>query len=307
MSESTGRLLPSGEDVKFSEIETGLARQWFDEGRCAPLALTATIVVVGPLNRLTEAAEALEGLTDIGVRAILISYGENPAPPVRVTRHAVALEGLRHQYLNNAVGALRLSSLPTLVWWRGGAAAESLDGLADLADRLVLDAEDPREVWRRVGALAERIAVSDLRWTRLTRWRALMAHFFDIPEVRAAAPGFHRLQVEGSDVHCARLFAGWLASSLKWNRPLDIDVRAKSGAPAIERVELGGDDEALTLRVASSRTCVEAAAKVQGHGGASRIVSLGEQGLAALVGEELRIRSRDLAFERAVAAAEGVV
>jgi glucose-6-phosphate dehydrogenase assembly protein OpcA len=299
--------LPSGEDVKFSEIETGLARQWFDEGRCAPLALTATIVVVGPLNRLTEAAEALEGLTDIGVRAILISYGENPAPPVRVTRHAVALEGLRHQYLNNAVGALRLSSLPTLVWWRGGAAAESLDGLADLADRLVLDAEDPREVWRRVGALAERIAVSDLRWTRLTRWRALMAHFFDIPEVRAAAPGFHRLQVEGSDVHCARLFAGWLASSLKWNRPLDIDVRAKSGAPAIERVELGGDDEALTLRVASSRTCVEAAAKVQGHGGASRIVSLGEQGLAALVGEELRIRSRDLAFERAVAAAEGVV
>lgn len=306
MSESAGRLLPFGVDVKFSEIETGLAGQWLDEGKCAPLALTATIVVVGPLDRLAEAAEALTGLTDIGVRAILISYGTNPAPTVRVAQHAVALEGLRHEYLNNAVAALRLSSLPTLVWWRGGAAAESLDGLADLADRLVMDAEDPREVWRRVGTLAERIAVSDLRWTRLTRWRALMAHFFDIPEVRAAAPAFHRLQIEGSDIHCARLFAGWLASSLQWTRPLDIDVRAKPGGAAIERVELGGDDEALTLSLASSRTCVEAAVRLRGHGGASRIVWLGEQGLAALVGEELRIRSRDLAFERAVAAAEGV-
>jgi len=35
-------------------------------------------------------------------------------------------------------------------------------------------------------------------------------------------------------------------------------------------------------------------------------VSLGNQGLAALIGEELRIRSRDLAFERAVAAVGGI-
>jgi glucose-6-phosphate dehydrogenase assembly protein OpcA len=307
MTESTGRLLPSGTDVKFSEIESGQAAQWLDAGKCGPLALTATIVVVGPLERLVEAAEALEGLTDIGVRAILISYGTNAVPPVRVAQHAVALEGLRQEYLNNAVGALRLSSLPTLVWWRGGAAAESLDGLGDLADRLVLDAEDPSDVWRRVGTLAERVAVSDLRWTRLTRWRALMAHFFDIPEVRDEAQGFHRLQIEGSDLHCARLFAGWLASSLKWDRPPDIDVRAKPGAPPVARVELGGDAETLTLSLASSGTCVEAAVRLRGQVGASRIVSLGEQGLAALVGEELRIRSRDLAFERAVAAAEGVV
>jgi glucose-6-phosphate dehydrogenase assembly protein OpcA len=307
MSESTGGLLPAGADVKFSEIPTGLAGQWLDEGRCGPHALTATIAVVGPPGRLVEAAEALEGLTDIGVRAILISYGTNPTPPVRVTEHAVALEGLRQEYLKNAVAALRLSSLPTLVWWRGGAAAESLDGLADLADRLVLDAEDPCEVWRRVPTLAELIAVSDLRWTRLTRWRALMAQFFDIPAVRAAAPGFHRVQVEGSDLHCARLFAGWLASSFQWNRPLDIDVREKSGAAAVERVELGGDVEALTLSLAPSRTCVEATVRLRGSGVASRMVSVGEQGLAALVGEELRIRSRDLAFERAVAAAEGAL
>jgi hypothetical protein len=35
-------------------------------------------------------------------------------------------------------------------------------------------------------------------------------------------------------------------------------------------------------------------------------VSLGDQGLAALIGEELRIRSRDLAFERAIAAIQRI-
>jgi hypothetical protein len=34
---------------------------------------------------------------------------------------------------------------------------------------------------------------------------------------------------------------------------------------------------------------------------------MGSQELAALVGEELRIRARDLAFERAVAASKGFV
>jgi hypothetical protein len=35
-------------------------------------------------------------------------------------------------------------------------------------------------------------------------------------------------------------------------------------------------------------------------------VSLGNQQLAALLGEELRIRARDMAFERAVAASRNV-
>ena len=51
-------------------------------------------------------------------------------------------------YLNNAVAALRLSSLPTAVWWRGGN-PEMLEGVANLADRMILDAEEPADVWAR--------------------------------------------------------------------------------------------------------------------------------------------------------------
>jgi glucose-6-phosphate dehydrogenase assembly protein OpcA len=298
-------LLPLGIEVPFSEIELTLGS--LDDGKRAPgRSLTATIVVVGPNDRLAEAAQAVEHLTDVGVRAILISDGTNPAPPVRVLDHAVALEGLRPDYLNNAVAALRLSSLPTLVWWRGGN-PDVLDGLADLADRLVFDVEEPEAVWARTKTLSERTATSDLRWTKLTRWRALMAQFFDLPEVRDAARSFNRIVIEGADPHAARLYAGWLSSSVELTSKAAIDVRARPGGASIESIEFGDGDQALTLSLGASGRCVETTARVQGRVAASRVGYLGDQGLAALIGEELRIRSRDLAFERAVAAAQGVV
>jgi len=302
MSES---LLPAGVAVSFSDIESALAGSSEDARHAAGAALTATVVVAGPRERLSEAAQAIESLKDIGVRAVLISYGDNPAAAVRVAGHTVLLEGLRPDYLNNAVAALRLSSLPTLVWWRGGQ-TDDIQGLATLADRLVLDAEDPLEVWKVVENLAQRTSVSDLRWTRLTRWRALMAHFFDIPEVCAAACDFRTLQVEGSDRHAMRLFAGWLLSIFGAAQDIVADLREQSGLAPIEAVVLGDGSQQLVLRLAANRTCVRTAAEITNLPSASRTVSLGNQQLSALLGEELRIRARDLAFERAVAASRDV-
>jgi hypothetical protein len=162
--------------VSFSDIESALAGS--NEARVRrPHRATATVVVPGRESVCRRAAQAIQSLRTSAC-AVLISCGDSPRL-VRVAGHTVALEGLRPGYLNNAVAALRLSSLPTLVWWRGGQ-TEDIQGLATLADRLVLDAEDPLEVWKVVENLAQRTSVSDLRWTRLTRWRALMAHFFDI-------------------------------------------------------------------------------------------------------------------------------
>lgn len=300
-------LLPLGVEVPFAGIEAALSGVRQEEGRHAPgHTFTATLVVTGPHGRLVEAARAVEQLTDIGVRAILISDGTNPSPPVRVREHVVALEGLRPDYLNNAVAALRLSSLPTVVWWRGGA-PEHLEGLAALADRLVFDAEAPDAVWARAETLSRLTATSDLRWTALTRWRALMAHFFDIPEVRLAAASFTSLIVEGADRDAARLYAGWLKSSLEWTSTVAIEWRAGSGAAPIEQIVLGGGDQALTLTLGADGGCIETAARVEGHAAASRVVSLGGRDLASLIGDELCIRSRDHAFERAVVAAQGVI
>jgi len=299
-------LLPLGREVPFSDIELALTRSGLDDGKRAPgRALIATIVVVGPHQRLAEAADAVEEGAPIGVRAILISDGANPAPTIRVMGHAVALEELRPDYLNNAVAALRLSSLPTAVWWRGGN-PEMFEGVANLADRVILDAEEPADIWARALPLAEHTAISDFRWARLTRWRALMAQFFDIPAVRDAAASFNRLVIEGGDRCSAQLYAGWLSSSLQWSSDVAIDLRTVPGSPSIQRIELSDGDQCLTLRLGQSGRCIEASARVGEYTEKSRVVSLGDQCLTNIICEELRIRSRDLAFERAVAAARGI-
>jgi hypothetical protein len=302
-------LLPSGLDVPFAEIEATLAHLVKDgrrRRRGPARALTATVIVIAPPARLTPAAEALEQLGEIGgVRAILISEGKRTAPSARVTETAIAISGLAPRFLNNAVASLRLSSLPAVVWWRGGA-AEALDDLANLADRLILDASDPDDAWSHARSLLEHTALTDLRWTALTRWRAALAHLFDLPQVRDGVGTMNRLEIDTRDVPAARLFAGWVQSSLRWKSSVPIAIRKVRGeAPTpLVCVKLVGSKVSITLAVKAKGDCLEAGVDRLEAG--TRIVPLGDGSLRSLIGEELGIRTRDLAFEHALAAAREI-
>jgi glucose-6-phosphate dehydrogenase assembly protein OpcA len=300
MSTPVPELLP-GEEVPFGKIASAMARGICQDAG-AMRALVATVVAIGPIEKLHAAAGTLQRVGDAGtVRGILISEGHNPAPSARVAGNTVSLEGLKASYVNNAVAALRLSSLPTLVWWCGGR-LDTLDGIADLADRIVLDEERPQEGWRRAATLFEDSAFSDLRWARLTQWRALMAHFFDIPEVLAASPGFTHVRIDGADRPSAALFAAWLTSSIPFRAPPSVELAHDDGdgQRPIGAIRLGDGEQELAIQMAGSRTCLETSVSVRGHQSGSRIVSLGDQSPAGLLTEELRIRARDVAFERAI-------
>jgi glucose-6-phosphate dehydrogenase assembly protein OpcA len=305
-TQSPSQLLPGGKEVPFAEIESTLSRLVQDgrrRSRAPARALIATVVVVGEPARLVQAAEALAQLGEAGgVRTILISEGGEPSPTALVTEHSIAITGLAPRYIDNAVASLRLSSLPALVWWRGGS-LEALDDVADLADRLVLDTDSPDEAWARAETFLEKTAVTDLRWTRLTRWRALLAHLFDLPRVREAAASVTRLSIDATDAAAARLFAGWLRTSLRWPASSQISIRriAADGKAPLERVQLAADSLTITLQASPTRTCLKAS--VEGQEGTTRVVPLGDGALTALIGEELGVRTRDLAFERALAAA----
>jgi glucose-6-phosphate dehydrogenase assembly protein OpcA len=301
-------LLPGGRDVPFAEIEATLARLVRDgrRRRSPARALTATVVVVASPPGLAAAAEALEQLGESGgVRAILISEGAHTAPMARVTENAIAISGLAPRFLNNAVAALRLSSLPAVVWWRGGS-VETLDGLAVLADRLILDVPDPDDAWARASALLDRTAVTDLRWTALTRWRAALAHLFDLPEVVRGAGALDRLDIQAKDVAAARLFAGWLRSRLRWTGRASIAIAAvkSEAASPLVRVALSGGDLSIVLAVKPNLACLEAS--VDRAEATTRVVPLGDGTLASLIAEELGVRTRDLAFEQALASAREI-
>jgi glucose-6-phosphate dehydrogenase assembly protein OpcA len=297
-------LLPDGVEMPFSEIAAALAHgDSRVERTTVPRALTATIVAVGPDDSLVDAADALRQLArTAAVRTILISEGQNARPHARLMEDIVAIPGLKAQFVDNAVAALRLSSLPTLVWWRGGS-APMLEALTHLADRVVLDDGDPVATWKQAVRLLDHSAFSDLRWTRLTRWRALMAHFFDVPEVRAAAPRFETLAVVGADRAAASLFSGWLGGALGRGRGLRLEFTDGTRGVFVERIALANSNEELAIELGRSGACVQTSADVTGHSAVVRMVSLGNQTAAALLAEELRIRARDMAFEQALHAA----
>ena len=269
-------------------------------------ALVATVIVIGRPERLDAAAEALRGRADAGsVRTILISEGTRATPVSDAEGDVIFVSGLAPRYINNAVASLRLSSLPSVVWWRGGSTG-ALDGLANLADRLVLDVEEPDEVWPHAPALFDRTVVTDLRWTRLTRWRSGLAHLFDLPQVRAATGHFESLTIDAPDAPAARLFAGWLRSTLRWPPSVTISIRQveRDAAAPLAAVRLVAKDMAVSLRLTPGRDCLDAG--VDGVGGCARVVPLGDASLPSLIGEELAVRTRDVAFERALLAAREI-
>jgi hypothetical protein len=295
-------LLPDGVETTFPQIETTMSRIAAGGTRDSmrtpgTVATTATVVVVGPKPRLIEVAESIRsGALMTGVRSIFIASGSLCTPAVRVTASEIALDGLRTVFIDNAVAALRLPSLPTVLWWRGGD-FESLQMLAGLVDRVVLDVEDPEPLWAQIDALIAEGPVGDLRWTTLTRWRVLMAHFFDMPAVQSAAARFSRIRIDARDRESARLYGAWLMTSLKLNNPR-LDVR-DDDRYTIGRVTLGNDAEEISLQRLDGSTCVEGRARVDGRE-ASRVSSIGDQNPATLMAEELRVRTHDAAFEAAV-------
>ena len=299
MSVEIEQLLPGAAEVPFANITDALSKGRDPGTRTTPpRTLTATVVAVCSRDRLTRVAATVAKLgASTAVRAILICEGGETRPKSFVSGDTVAIESLRPIFINNAVAALRLSSLPTLVWW-SGCSSDLLDDLAHLEDRVVMDDPDPLPVWKQAVGFFDHAAFSDLRWTRLTRWRALMAHFFDIPQARDAAPRLTRLDITGSDPLAGSLYAAWLAGSIGH------DVETHAGAATtgrfVEEVRLSNADEYLSLRLAQSGTCIVASAKVQNHREVQRTVPMGDRSDSALLAEELRIRVRDKAFELAV-------
>lgn len=265
-------------------------------------SLVATILAVGPAERMQETAATLDALrAEAAVRTVIVTLGSNGQPEVKTTGDTTVVEGILPRYLNNLVASLRLSSLPSLAWWRGGEAAV-LGDLASLVDRLVLDSLDPRTDWTTAVDLKERALISDLRWTKLTRWRNLMAQFFDRPDVRADAASLTSLDIIAADHHAAGLFSGWLTSSLPNGAAIRTSVAQSPSGHFMHSISLNGAGHAIRLELSRSLSCVETSISRPGQAVVTRVVPLGDQSLGALLTEELRVRSRDEAFERAVAA-----
>ncbi len=276
------------ENTTSPQIARALVRARVDSGSPAmDMVLTALVVTddetVGESLR-TAAALSREHPS----RVIGIVLGDGRGHPrvdatVRVGENAAGesillrLSGPLTKHAESVVLPLLLPDSPVVVWWPGKPPTNpSEDPIGRLAPRRLTDAEASDSPVRTLKTTARHYSPgdTDLSWTRLTPWRALLAAALD-----QATGTVHRGSVEaGSGNPAARLLTAWLQSRLR----VPITERRSEGEQ-IARVVLETDAGDVTIERIDAETCLFSI-----PGAAPRHVPLGPRTLAELLAEDLR-------------------
>lgn len=191
----------------------------------------------------------------------------------------------------SVVRPLLLPDSPVVIWWPGKVPTNrAADELGQLAMRRLTDASSAA---RPITALKARArdytpGDTDLSWTRVTPWRALLAAALDQypAKIKSAT-----VEAERSNAS-ADLLAAWLGSQLK----VDINrvVSAGPGLTAVRMTTAAGD-------IAITRgDGLLASYAVPGQ--PERLVALKRRDLTELISEELRRMDADDVFQRALLA-----
>jgi glucose-6-phosphate dehydrogenase assembly protein OpcA len=242
----------------------------------------------------------------------------------QVTIHA---EGPPAMHLESFAGPLLVPDLPVFLWYPGEFSPRSQEfaAMAELADRIIVDSaasESHEACLREIAALIEAPempAIGDLQWVGLSPWRSLLADTFDAPERAGDLEKIACVEVlyaPGGE-NRALLLVGWLASTLGWKPESrngvgqNIEFTGPSGRIIVDRSPDSPDARLRRIRLYSPeysfqvsrhrelshvRTTVMRGDELL----AERTVHLGSFDLGVLVGEELRYRGRDEAYEGAL-------
>ncbi|MBP2478322.1 glucose-6-phosphate dehydrogenase assembly protein OpcA [Crossiella equi] len=218
-----------------------------EQGGAVALGRVLTLVIVTDDGEDTEKviAAANDASREHPCRVIVLARGQRKAAPrldaqIRVGGDAGASEvivlrmygPLADEGASCAIPLL-LPDAPVVAWWPGAApAVPSQDPIGKLAQRRITDAAGEKNP---VKSLAQRRKAytegdTDIAWTRLTAWRAVLAAALDLPPYEDVTSA----QVAGAaESPSTELLAGWLAETLKV--PV---VRVKSEGQGIGSVVL---------------------------------------------------------------------
>lgn len=207
---------------------------------------------------------------------------------------------------------LRVPDLPVILWCRSPRVFHlpEFAALAAITQKVVLDSASFSDQAAAVRELSQTAAagclLADLSWTRLTRWRELIAQIFENRAQLASLPQVSDILIShrGSTRPATALYmAAWL-----------LDGLARVGAhPRIEFRSDGGEPVwRLSLVELRAQGCTDAIASISLAEGAAAEVRSGDlvsKALLpalddyALMRDELSIPGRDPEFERVLAAA----
>jgi glucose-6-phosphate dehydrogenase assembly protein OpcA len=206
--------------------------------------------------------------------------------------------------LPSVVLPLAAPDLPVIVWSRSARLFEMppFGAIARMAAKVVVDSAgfaDPKGALRLLAEMARSgVPLGDLAWTRLTRWREMLARLFENRNYLAKLARISSVRVayDGEFATSAWYMGAWIVDALE-----DAGVRAKvvvgaGSGPTSLSVELAGGD----FRVALARREDRLAIAVDN---AENCTNLPQPSDYLMMREELGIVRRDAVFERTLASA----
>ncbi|MCJ1678803.1 glucose-6-phosphate dehydrogenase assembly protein OpcA [Streptomyces sp. APSN-46.1] len=201
------------------------------------------------------------------------------------------LYGELTEHPGSVVLPLLVPDAPVVAWWPADApAAPAQDPLGALAQRRITDADASADPIAALEARAASYAPgdTDLAWTRLTPWRALLAAALDQKPVPVTGGAVE----SEADNPSAELLARWLSDRLQ--APV---TRVPTDGPVITGVRL--DTTAGEIRVDRPNGTL---ATLILPGAPDRTVALKIRSTAELLSEELRRLAEDLVYASALRA-----
>ncbi|HET7356762.1 MAG TPA: glucose-6-phosphate dehydrogenase assembly protein OpcA [Nocardioidaceae bacterium] len=203
-------------------------------------------------------------------------------------RALIRLSGEVTKHPESVVLPLLLSDSPVAMWWPSNAPDDpAADPLGRLAKRRITDAAAvPRGKARAMLTQCRNYAPgnTDLAWTRVTGWRALLAAALDQHPGRVVSASVTAERISPS----ADLLSAWLADRLR----IDVDRRSSDG-PGITDVVLSTRQGDVSLVRYDGKL-----ATLSSPGQPDRPVALKRRQLDELLSEELRRLDPDDVYAR---------
>lgn len=314
---------------ELAELWVSLGKQNGDDSSGVLRACAMTLVVLAEAGEdANEVGETLANLMrEHPSRSIVVrvSASEEPALEARVfaqcwmpfgQRRQICCEQIEISAAHGSLGdvpavilPLVVADLPVILWSRPPRLLSSpaWHDLSRIATKTVLDSvpfPDQREALQRLArATASGLLLADLAWTRLTRWRELIAQIFENPVYFSHLPSITAVTIYHADPAPPSVvwyMAAWLQQCLEraGSKPR---VRAEqAGGPSdsgLSRIEFASDGPAgLSVSV---RKVEGSAAEVRVNALVNRTV-FREASDYVLLREELSIPGRDATFESAL-------
>jgi glucose-6-phosphate dehydrogenase assembly protein OpcA len=209
--------------------------------------------------------------------------------------------------LPSVVLPLAVPDLPLMLWCRSGrlTAMPEFAPLGAMAQKVILDSAampEPQTALRRLAAAVKGdVLFGDLAWTRLTRWREMLAQVFENQQHLEQLAKISSVDLRCREEHyTSALYLGaWIGNCLA-----DAGVWSKASGGAT-RVVVDESVDSLHVQLSGGDFSVELSRRSDSMiavvNGVSQVTHLSQPSDYLLMREELGIVQRDPAFERTLA------